>query len=121
MDPMLSAMFQDLRATLRDMQADTKANTRDSATMSKQMGTTAKRMDLLSRRMGQMAVKMDLMSARADHPDQNITKLLGTFASLEVHLVKLFEAEAETQAWKAKTDARLEAIEKHQREHPPAA
>jgi hypothetical protein len=46
------------------------------------------------------------------------TAMGGTFASLEVHLVKLFESEAEVRAMLQAHEARLEALEK---QRPPAA
>lgn len=65
-----------------------------------------------------MAEEMKRMAARGRLMDEDLQALKGTFASIGEHLTKLFERDAETQAWKKAMEARMEALEKKQ---PPAA
>lgn len=58
------------------------------------------------------------LTARVDQMDENVTALNGTFASIQQHPVTLFERDAETQEWKRRMEARVDALEKRT---PPAA
>lgn len=65
-------------------------------------------------------LKHDLEMARREMRSlvDGVQRLEGTFASIERHLVKLFEHDAQTQARLEQMEARIEALEKRQ---PPAA
>lgn len=84
-------------ASLQVLAANTTANTRD---------------------LEKMTQDLEKMARRSEETEKAVQELRGTFASIERHLVKLFERDAEMQAWKGQVEARLEALEKPT---PPAA
>jgi len=59
-----------------------------------------------------MAQDLQRMAERGRETQEVVQSLRGTFASIEEHLVKLFENDAAIQAWRKQVEARLEAIEK---------
>lgn len=70
-------------------------------------------------RVEDLAGDLKRMTSRVTLMDENITTLKGTFASIEVHLVKLFESDAERRAEQEALKAqwqelarRVEALEK---------
>lgn len=93
-----------IAASLEALAANVKANTADQ----KRMAEDQKR----------MADDLDRMAQRGRLMDEELQNLQGTFASIGEHLVRLFERDAETRAWRERVEARLEALEKRQ---PPAA
>lgn len=93
-----------IAASLTVLGANTKANTEDLEQVSK---------DLVK-----MGTNVELMATRNKLTEEAVQDLRGTFASIEQHLLKLFEQDAAMKSWMAAMEARVEALEKRQ---PPAA
>lgn len=97
-----------IAASLHVLGANTKENTEDLQGLSK----TVTEMATL------MTARMDLMAARNRQTEEAVRNLQGTFASIEMHLVKLFETDEELKREVQGIKQRVEALEKRQ---PPAA
>jgi len=98
-------------ASLQVLAANTTANTQD-------LENNTQDLHRVSESLEKMSERVKRMSERSRETEEAVQQLRGTFASIETHLVSLFERDAETQTWKAAMEARVEALEKKQ---PPAA
>jgi chromosome segregation ATPase len=63
-------------------------------------------------------IELKRLDARFESMETTVQGLQGTFASIEVHLVKLFEEEAATRSRLDRLESRMEALEN---QRPPAA
>lgn len=103
MDDLRKALTS-VAASLQVLAANATANTQD---------LQANTHDLhgVSERLQQMSERVQQMSERSRETEEAVQNLQGTFASIEVHLVKLFENDAATRASLADVLRRVEALE----------
>jgi hypothetical protein len=69
-------------------------------------------MSTLSRDVGDLSHDFDLLAARSRHTDETLGGLIGTFSNIENHIRDQGLTLADLLSWKARTDARLDALEK---------
>jgi hypothetical protein len=74
-------------------------------------------MDNLKRDLAEAKRRLTSMEHRLSGLLQDVQGLSGTFASIERHMVTLFEREAEMRAWREDIELRVKALERK----PPAA
>ena len=117
MDELRTALFS-VAASMQVLAANTTANTQGLEAVEQGLDAVEQDIQRMSTSIQRMSGELHRMTDRNRQTEEAVQALQCTFASIERHLVKLFEEEAEMKARVAEHEARLNAIE---RRMPPAA
>lgn len=76
------------------------------------VGSLTQAVDLVTRSVGSLTLRVDGLRNSASQSHQVTTELRGTFASIEKHMVTLFETDEDLKAKMADLTLRVETLEK---------
>lgn len=110
--------LSEMRGRIGDLEASQRMSLREIEAMKGDIGTMQASLTSLTTAVSSLQANAQLLGASVSQSHKASAEMLGTFSSIERHLVKAFEDQAEIERWRKSMEARMEALEKGR---PPAA